>query len=379
VTETQASGGLELRGLTKRYGDNTVVKGIDLTLQPGEFVSLLGPSGCGKTTTLRMIAGFESVDSGDIRLGGVSVRDVPANKRDVNTVFQSYALFPHLSVAGNIAYGLRQKKVRKNEIEERVAEALELVRLTAFADRKPAQLSGGQQQRVALARALVNRPQVLLLDEPLAALDRQLREQMQIELQLIQHRLNTTFLFVTHDQHEALAMSDRIAIMNEGRIEQLDVPDVVYTRPATRFVAGFVGQQNFFEGIVDADRRFATADDTRFSLAGAPDGLRTGESVTLAVRPEAVRLRAGEHPADSDAIRTAVVARSYLGDVVQYVLHTAARQEIIARVPRRDIDENIVVGDTVTCSWADTAVAAFPANSPTARAAAPEPALTKGN
>jgi spermidine/putrescine transport system ATP-binding protein len=379
MTDTHASGALELSGLTKRYGDNTVVKGIDLTLRPGEFVSLLGPSGCGKTTTLRMIAGFESVDAGDIRLGGVSVRDTPANKRDVNTVFQSYALFPHLSVAGNIAYGLRQRKVAKSDIEDRVTDALDLVRLTPLADRRPAQLSGGQQQRVALARALVNRPQVLLLDEPLAALDRQLREQMQIELQLIQHRLNTTFLFVTHDQHEALAMSDRIAIMNDGRIEQLDAPDAVYTRPASRFVAGFVGQQNFFEGIVDTDRRFATADDTRFSLTQAPHGLMPGDPVTLAVRPEAVRLRAGEHPTDSDAIETSVVARSYLGDVVQYVLHSAARQEIIARIPRRDIDESIVVGDTVTCSWADTAVAAFPANSPTAQATTPEPALTKGN
>jgi spermidine/putrescine transport system ATP-binding protein len=371
MTDTNTTGGLELSGLTKHFGDTTVVKGIDLSLWPGEFVSLLGPSGCGKTTTLRMIAGFESVDAGDIRLGGVSVRDVPANKRDVNTVFQSYALFPHLSVAGNIAYGLRQKKVAKSEIEERVKDALELVRLAPLADRRPAQLSGGQQQRVALARALVNRPQVLLLDEPLAALDRQLREQMQIELRLIQDRLNTTFLFVTHDQHEALAMSDRIAIMNEGRIEQVDAPDVVYTRPATRFVAGFVGQQNFFEGVVDTNGRSATADDARFSLTEAPDALVAGGSVSLAVRPESVRLRAGEHPAEIDAIRTSVLARSYLGDVVQYVLHTAARQEIIARVPRGDVDQGIGVGDTVTCSWAPDAVAAFPTNSPTT--------LTKGN
>jgi spermidine/putrescine transport system ATP-binding protein len=379
MTEPHARGALELSGLTKRYGDNTVVKGIDLTLRPGEFVSLLGPSGCGKTTTLRMIAGFESIDAGDIRLGGASVRDTPANKRDVNTVFQSYALFPHMSVAGNIAYGLRQRKVARSEIEDRVNDVLDLVRLTPLANRRPAQLSGGQQQRVALARALVNRPQVLLLDEPLAALDRQLREQMQIELQLIQHRLNTTFLFVTHDQQEALAMSDRIAIMNDGRIEQLDAPDVVYTRPATRFVAGFVGQQNFFEGVVDTDPRFATADGTRFSLPPGSGGLVAGQSVTLAVRPESVQLRAAERPAGSDAIGTSVVARSYLGDVVQYVLHTTARKEIIARVPRRDIDDSIVVGDTVTCSWADTAVAAFPAKSSTDQAATPEPALTKGN
>jgi spermidine/putrescine transport system ATP-binding protein len=221
---------------------------IDLDVEPGEFLSLLGPSGCGKTTTLRMLAGFEDPTEGDIRISGVAVQGVPPHKRDVNTVFQHYSLFPHMSVAENVAYGLRQKKVEKSEIGRRVGEALEMVKMSALANRKPRQMSGGQQQRVALARALVNRPSLLLLDEPLGALDRKLREEMQIELKLIQTQVGTTFIFVTHDQQEALSMSDRIAIMLDGHIEQLADPDEIYDHPTSAFVAGFIGQQYFFAG-----------------------------------------------------------------------------------------------------------------------------------
>jgi spermidine/putrescine transport system ATP-binding protein len=236
-----AAGSVVLDRVTKRFGTMTAVDDVSLRVAPGEFISLLGPSGCGKTTTLRMIAGFEQPDAGDILVSGQSVLGVPPHRRNVNTVFQAYALFPHMSVTENVAYGLQQKRVRKPEIRERVGEALDLVQMRRFAGRKPAQLSGGQQQRVALARALVNRPSVLLLDEPLGALDRQLREEMQLELKLIQSRLGISFVFVTHDQGEALSMSDRIAIMREGRIEQLDDADTIYSAPTSAYVAAFVG------------------------------------------------------------------------------------------------------------------------------------------
>ncbi|HNP15867.1 MAG TPA: polyamine ABC transporter ATP-binding protein, partial [Terrimesophilobacter sp.] len=236
-----------LENVTKRFGTAVAVDNITLHVEPGEFLSLLGPSGCGKTTTLRMLAGFEQPDEGSIRISGQDVLGIPPYKRNVNTVFQAYALFPHLTIAENVAYGLQQTKVPKAEIRTRVADALDMVRMRTFADRKPQQLSGGQQQRIALARALVNRPSVLLLDEPLGALDRQLREEMQLELKLLQSRVGISFIFVTHDQHEALSMSDRIAIMREGRIEQLADADTIYGAPTNAYVAGFIGQQNFFE------------------------------------------------------------------------------------------------------------------------------------
>jgi spermidine/putrescine transport system ATP-binding protein len=222
------AGRVELRSVTKRFGTMTAVDSLDLVVEPGEFLSLLGPSGCGKTTTLRMLAGFEQPDAGTITISGHEVEGVPPYKRDVNTVFQSYALFPHMDVAENVAYGLRQRKVAKPEVATRVAEALDMVKMSHLASRKPRQLSGGQQQRVALARALVNRPSVLLLDEPLGALDRKLREEMQIELKLLQNQLGITFIFVTHDQEEAMSMSDRIAIMLDGHIEQLGDPESCY-------------------------------------------------------------------------------------------------------------------------------------------------------
>jgi spermidine/putrescine transport system ATP-binding protein len=240
-------GEIHLEELTKRFDDVVAVDAIDLHMPPGEFFTMVGPSGCGKTTTLRMIAGFERPTSGEIQLDGVNVAQVPAHKRNVNTVFQSYALFPHLDVAGNVGFGLKYQRVTKDECKKRVAEALDLVQLGALGSRKPSQLSGGQQQRVALARALVLRPRVLLLDEPLGALDARLRKGLQVELKALQAELGITFVFVTHDQEEALTMSDRIAVMNGGHVEQAGAPRDIYEEPATEFVADFLGVSNMVE------------------------------------------------------------------------------------------------------------------------------------
>jgi len=261
---------VSLRGLTKRYGQVTAVDGIDLDIREGELLTLLGPSGSGKTTTLRMVAGFELPSEGTIHLGGVDVTTRPPFERDVNTVFQDYALFPHMSVAENVGYGLRVRKVPRAERRERVVAALAQVRLNDFGDRRPSQLSGGQRQRVALARALVNRPRVLLLDEPLGALDRQLRQEMQVELKAIQAAVGITFVVVTHDQEEALTMSDRIAVLRDGRIEQVGAPAEVYERPANPFVAGFVGTSNV--------------------LAGRAAAELVGEPGTFTVRPEKIHV-----------------------------------------------------------------------------------------
>jgi putative spermidine/putrescine transport system ATP-binding protein len=261
---------VRLRGLTKRYGQVTAVDGIDLDIREGELLTLLGPSGSGKTTTLRMVAGFELPTEGTVHLGGVDVTTRPPFERDVNTVFQDYALFPQMRVADNVGYGLRVRKVPRAEREQRVAAALAQVRLEGFGDRRPSELSGGQRQRVALARALVNRPRVLLLDEPLGALDRQLRQEMQVELKAIQAEVGITFLVVTHDQEEALTMSDRIAVLRDGRIEQVGAPAEVYERPANPFVAGFVGTSNV--------------------LAGQAAAELVGEAGTFTVRPEKIHL-----------------------------------------------------------------------------------------
>jgi putative spermidine/putrescine transport system ATP-binding protein len=238
---------IHLRGLTKRYGDFAAVDGVDLDVAQGEFFTLLGPSGSGKTTTLRLIAGFAVPDAGTIELRGTDVTQLPPYARDVNTVFQDYALFPHMTIGDNVEYGLKIAKVDKAERKRRATEALELVRLPSYEDRKPSQLSGGQRQRVALARAIVNRPKVLLLDEPLGALDLKLRQEMQVELKRIQGDVGITFVYVTHDQEEALTMSDRLAVFNAGKIEQIGAPAEVYERPANRFVAGFVGVSNLLE------------------------------------------------------------------------------------------------------------------------------------
>ena len=267
---------IRLRGLVKRYGELAAVDGIDLDVERGEFFTLLGPSGSGKTTTLRMIAGFERPDAGSVELAGTDVSDLPPFARDVNTVFQDYALFPHLSVADNVAYGLRVRKVPRPERRRRTAEALEMVRLPDLGGRRPAQLSGGQRQRVALARAIVNRPQVLLLDEPLGALDLKLRQEMQVELKRIQQEVGITFVYVTHDQEEALTMSDRLAVFNSGRIEQVGAPAEVYERPGSEFIAGFVGVSNMLER---DGRRFTIRPEKIRLLEGAHDGLHTEPGV----------------------------------------------------------------------------------------------------
>ncbi|HET7616063.1 MAG TPA: polyamine ABC transporter ATP-binding protein, partial [Bacillales bacterium] len=239
---------VQLENLTKQFGSHTAVGNLKLNIESGEFLTLLGPSGCGKTTTLRMIAGFEKPTSGTVRIGGEEVNRVEPYKREVNTVFQSYSLFPHMNVYENVAFGLKMKKVGKQEISDRVTNALKMVQLEGFRDRSVKQLSGGQQQRIAIARAIVNNPKVLLLDEPLGALDLKLRKQMQIELKRLQQSLGITFIYVTHDQEEALTMSDRIVVMNGGEIEQIGKPKEIYERPVSRFVAGFIGETNIFEG-----------------------------------------------------------------------------------------------------------------------------------
>ena len=289
-------GSVELIGVTKRFGTVTAVDALDIQVHPAEFLSLLGPSGCGKTTTLRMLAGFEDPDEGEIRISGHAVQGVPPHKRDVNTVFQNYALFPHMSASENVAYGLRQKKVDRGEIGRRVGEALEMVKMSKLAKRKPREMSGGQQQRIALARALVNRPSLLLLDEPLGALDRKLREEMQIELKLLQSQVGITFIFVTHDQDEALSMSDRIAVMLDGRVEQLADPDTIYDHPASAFVAGFIGKQNFFEGTSRDGGTTVEGDGWKIRSSLESNGAVDGRAALAAVRPEAITV-SGEEPA----------------------------------------------------------------------------------
>jgi putative spermidine/putrescine transport system ATP-binding protein len=323
-----------LRGLVKRYGDVTAVDEIDLEVQRGEFFTLLGPSGSGKTTTLRLVAGFERPDAGTVELAGADVSDQPPFARDVNTVFQDYALFPHLSVADNVAYGMRIRKVPRAERERRTAEALEMVRLPDLGRRRPGQLSGGQRQRVALARAIVNRPQVLLLDEPLGALDLKLRQEMQVELKSIQVQVGITFVYVTHDQEEALTMSDRLAVFNHGRIVQVGAPAEVYERPGNEFVAGFVGVSNVLER---AGRRFT-------------------------IRPEKIRLLEGPH----DGLHTeAGVVRdvAYAGMVTRYLVDLERGGEL--QVVRQNLETSSTEaleqqGRTVTVGWSEEHTYAIP-------------------
>ncbi|MBU8579752.1 ABC transporter ATP-binding protein [Brevibacterium luteolum] len=361
----QAAGQLEIRGVTKRFGSHTALSELDLTVEAGEFLSLLGPSGCGKTTLLRMIAGFEEPTTGHILLSDQDLVGVPAHRRPVNTVFQSYALFPHMSVSDNVAYGLKQKRVPKAEIRERVIEALRLVQMDGFADRKPDQLSGGQQQRVALARALVNRPQVLLLDEPMSALDRKLREEMQIELKRLHAELGMTFVFVTHDQEEALAMSDRIVVLNGGKIQQVGTAEEIYSRPANRFVAGFIGKQNFVSATLESiDGETAVLRSARSRIT-VPAGLlgpdaKPGDAVEAAVRPEIIDVTGLEGAADggaggegaelTDAVDGEIVGVSFLGDVVQYIVKLRDGHEVLARVPALASD-HLGTGARVRLSW----------------------------
>ena len=312
-----AGGSIELSGLTKRFGE-IAVDNIDLTVASGEFFSLLGPSGCGKTTTLRLIAGFEQPTSGKILLDGVDVSDVPPHRRNVNTVFQSYALFPFLSVFDNVAFGLRHRSVDKADLRRRVNQALELVMMTSFAKRRPGQLSGGQQQRVALARALVLNPAVLLLDEPLGALDAKLRRSLKVELKALQERVGITFLYVTHDQEEALTMSDRLAVMNAGKIVQIGTPRTVYEEPADTYVADFLGAANLMEISVESARVLRLGD---FALASSRCDVSAGDAHAV-IRPERVRIE--EHGSPGDNRVPAMVERVvFLGAATQVMLRLA--------------------------------------------------------
>jgi len=349
-TASTTEGSVELIDVVKMFGDFTAVDNLSLQVEPGEFLSLLGPSGCGKTTTLRMLAGFEEPTSGTLLISGNPVQGVPPHKRNVNTVFQAYGLFPHMSVAENVAYGLRQKKVGKPETRQRVAEALDMVKMTPLAARRPKQLSGGQQQRVALARALVNRPSLLLLDEPLGALDRKLREEMQIELKLLQSQLGITFIFVTHDQEEALSMSDRIAVMLDGRIEQLGDPYTIYEHPDSAFVAGFIGQQNFFRGTAAEGGAVVKGDGWVCRSSRTTPALANDSNALAAVRPEAIDITETQPVASDNVVGGVLAGVSHLGDVIQFVVTTADAREILARLPRTKAPR-LLPGAQVWCQW----------------------------
>jgi spermidine/putrescine transport system ATP-binding protein len=346
---------VELRSVTKRFEGLVAVDDLSLDLGRGEFFTLLGPSGCGKTTTLRMIAGFERPTGGEIRIEGDDVAQLPAHKRPTNTVFQSYALFPHLTVEANVAFGLKRKKVDKDEIAERVKAELERVGLAAEANRRPAQLSGGMQQRVALARALVNLPKVLLLDEPLGALDLKLRKELQVELKRIQRDVGITFVYVTHDQEEALTMSDRIAVMNRGRVEQVAVPEEVYERPATTFVAGFIGVSNLMPATVRGPEEIELDEGTK--IAAPTDGFSTGERCHAVVRPEKLRVELGENDdgaADQPRVEGVVASSLYLGTATQIAVELGEDVRMTVLVPNADESERQRLpggGARVTLGW----------------------------
>jgi spermidine/putrescine transport system ATP-binding protein len=355
---------IQFESVTKRFGEVVAVDNVSLSISSGAFFSFLGPSGCGKTTSLRLIAGFEQPSAGDVRIGGASMVGVPPHRRPVNMVFQHYALFPHLTVGDNIAYGLRQRKPQppRKEIEKQVLETLGLVRLAGFERRRIWELSGGQQQRVALARALINHPTVLLLDEPLAALDRKLRREMQIELQTLQREVGITFVLVTHDQEEALSMSDTICIMHNGRIIQTGSPAELYDEPTNRYVADFVGKSNFFEGeVVDSDglsARIRTADGRvlsgRHSKGGA--ALKNRAAATLAVRPELIfmSLSTDGMPAEADVEASARIKnRIFLGDQTEYLVEAEGFGEVLVRAPKHAeaLTGGFNAGDQVVIGW----------------------------
>jgi spermidine/putrescine transport system ATP-binding protein len=347
-----AGGEVQLVDLVKRFGDFTAVAGINLDMPSGEFFSLLGPSGCGKTTTLRMIAGFERPTEGQILLDGADMAQTPPHKRDVNTVFQNYALFPHLTVEENVAFGLKYQKASKEETRERVAKALELVQMSQFATRRPNQLSGGQQQRVALARALILNPKVLLLDEPLGALDAKLRKRLQIELKALQEEVGITFIYVTHDQEEALTMSDRIAVMSQGRVEQVGAPKDIYENPATAYVADFLGVSN----LMDAEANGPVADGCSVRLGDF--GLTAGQGepdlvgpCKITIRPERIDIEP-QGTAGQNRIPAMVERVVYVGATLQIILHLASGETIQAWIPND--------GDAQLRASGDAIVAHFP-------------------
>jgi spermidine/putrescine transport system ATP-binding protein len=350
-------GALRIEHVTKRFGDVTAVNDVDLQIGSGEFFSLLGPSGCGKTTTLRLVAGFETPTAGRILVGDDDLTPIRPAKRPLNMVFQDYALFPHLSVADNIAFGLKIKRLTRAEQTQRIAEALQTMRLDGLSDRRPAQLSGGQRQRVALARALVNRPRALLLDEPLGALDLQLRKQMQTELRRVHQQTGTTFLYVTHDQEEALTMSDRIAVMNDGRVEQLADPRTLYERPSSMFVAEFIGTTNLLV-MAEAEwagsiLRCALGEGQRLTVSGGAAGAAHGVQVT--VRPERIALNSADPAALDDSyslVRGIVVEMVYLGSLTQVVIDLSIGERLVVHA-LSDVAQvrSLAPGDPVVATW----------------------------
>jgi spermidine/putrescine transport system ATP-binding protein len=353
---------VRLDRVTKRFGDTLAVDDVSLTINRGEFFTMLGPSGCGKTTTLRMIGGFEAPTAGTIYLGDADVTVLPPFKRDVNTVFQNYALFPHLNVMENVAFGLRRRKVAGPEIRRRVGEILELVELPGFELRRPSQLSGGQQQRVALARALINRPRVLLLDEPLGALDQKLRKTMQVELKRIQGGVGVTFVFVTHDQEEAMTMSDRIAVMRDGRIEQLGTPEDLYERPHTDFVANFLGVSNLLEAeVAGRDGGTLTVRLPTGALLRAPaNGTGAAGTVRIGVRPEKLHVQpladgaSDVGDASRNAIEGVVLDSSYLGVSTQYLVETPDGRRLVVYAQNLETSgasEVLASGQRVRLTW----------------------------
>ncbi len=347
---------VELTGVTKRFGDDVVaVNGVDLTINDGEFFSLLGPSGCGKTTTLRMIAGFEFPTEGSVRVHGVEMGLKPPNQRPINTVFQSYALFPHMTVAENVAFGLNMKKVEKSEVQSRVTRVLDQVQLSKRADAKPSQLSGGMQQRVALARALVNEPEVLLLDEPLGALDLKLRQAMQVELKDLQGRVGITFVYVTHDQEEALTMSDRIGVMSDGSLLQVGQSEEIYERPTSRFVADFIGDINLIDVTMNGSNTARLANGVEIGVPGA--SAQSGASVTLALRPERLALYDldEEIPANHNRVKVRVTRRMYYGDVYFYDVDGGVGAEIEVKEENRPGVELYEVGEEAYLVWSPEA------------------------
>jgi spermidine/putrescine transport system ATP-binding protein len=352
---------IEARSLVRQFGTVKALDNVSVTIRKGEFFSLLGPSGCGKTTLLRIIAGLDIPDAGELVIGGINADDIPAHKRPVNTVFQSYALFPHMSVWDNVAFGLRMKKVAASQVSERVERAMAMVQITELAARRPGQLSGGQKQRVALARALVNEPAVLLLDEPLGALDLKLRKQLQVELHHLQRRLGITFIYVTHDQEEALVMSDRIAVMNAGKIEQLDTAEEIYERPNTRFVAQFLGSCNLIEGTVtDVNgknfRLHSPLGNLRIQLPPAtPDTaiararLKKDGQVTVAIRPEKIRLAKKDELPFENCVTARIEDLVYSGAETQYRLRTGEQALSAVSLNAKAGHQEFHIGKNVLC------------------------------
>ncbi len=360
---------IRIERVTKRFGAFKAVDDADFSIRKGEFFSLLGPSGCGKTTLLRMIAGFEFPSEGEIYIDGQPVTGVPANRRPTNMVFQSYAIFPHLNVYDNIAYGLRKQRLNKTELDRRVGEALEMIKLSGFEGRRSDQMSGGQRQRIALARALVNRPKVLLLDEPLGALDKKLREQMQFELRLLQQQVGITFIFVTHDQEEALSLSDRIAVMQSGRVLQIATPRELYESPVTRSVADFIGTMNFLKGHVrSVEATSATVDVEGLGLANTPlpadHGFVTpGAEVLVGARPEKLDVvRGAPHPGEK-GVKGVIGACAYLGDRNHYQVRVEGRAQplqIATEQGDRSTVASFTADEQVTVSWGDNSLVLLP-------------------